>query len=180
MGHMPKIHSLIQSDSQQLRSNARNDIIFFFFIDLQYVYSQLNLHPETDRHYNFKIANGDMIGTYGPKALSYVLSDMPAKNQKAIVSTSKDVKRSAMRAARHLSIQKKFTSQQNHSNIANQPRQLALCKQQTQQPSRTTSNRRSKARTTKVTQTRKRKLSSTGIILDNPNDSIATCQPNTT
>ena len=117
---MPKIHSLIQSISQQLRSNAWNDKTFFFFIDLQYVYSQLNLHPETNCHYNFNIASGDMTGTYGLKALSYVLSDMPAKSQKAIVSTSKDVKRSAMRAARHLSIQKNLQVTSSPTNKTTQ------------------------------------------------------------
>ena len=45
-----------------VNSTARNS--FFTTLDLQYAYSQLNLHSDTARHCNFNLVNGDMTGTY--------------------------------------------------------------------------------------------------------------------
>ena len=53
-------------------------------MDLNYAYSQLNLHPDTAKHYSFNIVSGDMTGTYQFKTGFYGLTDMPAEIQKAM------------------------------------------------------------------------------------------------
>ena len=58
--------------------------IFFSTIDLNYLYSQLNLHPETAKHCNFNIVSGDMRGSYRFKTGFYGLKDMPAEFLKAM------------------------------------------------------------------------------------------------
>ena len=59
---MPKIDSLIQTISQAL-STAPQVTAYFTTLDLQYAYSQLNLHNDTARHCNFNLVSGDMTGT---------------------------------------------------------------------------------------------------------------------
>ena len=81
---MPNKDSLIQTISQTL-STAPQDTAYFTTLDLQYAYSQLNLHSDTARHYNF--VSGDMTGTYRFKTGFYGLTDMPAEFQKAIDCT---------------------------------------------------------------------------------------------
>ena len=83
---MPNIDSLIQTISQTL-SPAPQETVYFTTLDLQYAYSQLNLHSDTARHCNFILVNGDMTGTYRFKTGFYGLTDMPAEFQKAIDST---------------------------------------------------------------------------------------------
>ena len=46
---MPNIDSLIQTISQTL-SRSPQETAYFTTLDLQYAYSQLNLHSETARH----------------------------------------------------------------------------------------------------------------------------------
>ena len=83
---MPSIDSLIQTISQTL-STAPQEPVYFTTLDLQYAYSQLNLHSDTDRHCNFNLVSGDMTGTYRFKTGFYGLTDMPAEFQKAIDCT---------------------------------------------------------------------------------------------
>ena len=80
---MPNIDSLIQLLPQNLSANAEGDESFCTTIDLKYLYSQLNQHPETARHCNFKTLSGDMTGNYRFKSNFYGLTDMPAGFQKA-------------------------------------------------------------------------------------------------
>ena len=83
---MPKIDSLIQSISQTL-SAAPQEKAYFTTLDLQYAYSQLNLHSDAARHCNFNLVSGDMTGTYHFKTGFYGLTDMPAEFQKPIDCT---------------------------------------------------------------------------------------------
>ena len=80
---MPNVDSLIQTISQTL-STAPQETAYFTTLDLQYAYSQLNLHSDTARHCNFNLVSGDMTGTYRFKTGFYGLTDRPAKFQKAI------------------------------------------------------------------------------------------------
>ena len=83
---MPNIDSLIQTISETL-STAPQATAYFTTLDLQYAYSQLKLHSDTARHFNFNIVSGDMNGTYRFKTGFYCLTDMPAELQKAIDCT---------------------------------------------------------------------------------------------
>ena len=83
---MPNIESLIQTISQTL-STAPQETAYFMTLDLQYAYSQLNLHSDTAHHCNFNLISGDMTGTYRFKTGLYGLTDMPAEFQKAIGCT---------------------------------------------------------------------------------------------
>ena len=83
---MPIIDSLIQTMSQTL-STAPQETAYFTTLDLQYAYSQLNLHSDTARHCNFNLVSGDMTDTYRFKTGFYGLTDMPAEFQKAINCT---------------------------------------------------------------------------------------------
>ena len=83
---MPNIDSLIQTISQTL-STASQETAYFTTLDLQYAYSQLQLHSDTARHCNFNLVSGDMTGTYGFKTGFYDLTDMPTEFQKAIDCT---------------------------------------------------------------------------------------------
>ena len=78
---MPNIDSLIQTISQTL-SNSPQETAYFTTLDLQYAYSQLNLHSDTARHCNFNLVSGDMTGTYRFKTGFYGLTDIPAEFQK--------------------------------------------------------------------------------------------------
>ena len=59
---MPNIDWLIQTISQTL-STAPQETAYFTTLDLQYAYSQLNLHSDTARHCNFNLVSADMTGT---------------------------------------------------------------------------------------------------------------------
>ena len=83
---MPNIDYSIQTISQTL-STAQQETAYFTTLDLQYAYSQLNLHSDTTRHCNFNLVIGDMTGTYRFKTGIYGLTDMPAEFQKAIDCT---------------------------------------------------------------------------------------------
>ena len=83
---MPNIDSLIQTISQTL-STAPQEMAYFTTLDLQYTYSQLNLHSDTARYCNFNLVSGDVTGTYRFKTGLYGLTDMPAEFQKAIGCT---------------------------------------------------------------------------------------------
>ena len=56
---MPNIDSLIRKISQTL-STAPQETVYFTTLDLQYAYSQLNLHSDTARHCYFNFVSGDM------------------------------------------------------------------------------------------------------------------------
>ena len=81
---MPNIDSLIDSISQHINDFNLGDNDHFSTIDLNYGYSQLNLHPDTARHCNFKIFCGEFTGTYRFKTGFYDLTDLPAEFQKAM------------------------------------------------------------------------------------------------
>ena len=83
---MPNIDALIQTISQTL-STAPQETAYFTTLDLQYAYSQLNLHSDTARHCNFNLVSGDMTGAYCSNTEFYGLTDMPAEFQKAIDCT---------------------------------------------------------------------------------------------
>ena len=83
---MPNINSLISFISQTL-SNAPQDTAHFTILDLQYAYSQLNLHTDTARHCNFNFVSVDTTGTFCFKTGFYGLTDMPTEFQKAIDCT---------------------------------------------------------------------------------------------
>ena len=83
---MSNIDSLIQKISQTL-STAPQETAYFTTLDLQYAYSQLNLHSDTARYCNFILVSGDMTGTYRSKTGLYGLTDMPIEFQKAIDCT---------------------------------------------------------------------------------------------
>ena len=71
----------------QTLTTAPQETGYFTTLDLQYAYSQLNLHSDMTRHCNFKLVSGDMTGTYCFKTGFYGLKDMPADFQKAIDCT---------------------------------------------------------------------------------------------
>ena len=83
---MPNIDSLNQTISQTL-STAPQETGYFTTLDLQYAYSQLELHIDTARHCNLNIVSGDMTGTYCFKTGFYGLTHKPAEFQKAIDCT---------------------------------------------------------------------------------------------
>ena len=59
----------------------------FSKIDLKYAYSQLSLHPETQKHCNFNILGGNATGTYRFLNGFYGLTDLPATFQKMMDTT---------------------------------------------------------------------------------------------
>ena len=83
---MPNIETLIDTISQIITDYKTEpaDKFYFFTIDLKCLYSQLNLHPDTAKHCNFNICNGDMTGTYRFKIGFCRLTDMSAEFQKAM------------------------------------------------------------------------------------------------
>ena len=83
---MPNIDSLTPTFSQTLFT-APHETAYFTTLDLQYAYSQLNLHSDTAHHCNFNLVSGDMTGTYRFKTGFYGLTDMLAEFQKAIECT---------------------------------------------------------------------------------------------
>ena len=83
---MPNIDSLIQTISQTL-SSAPQETAYFTTLDLQYTYSQLNLHSDAAHHCNLNLVSGDMTGTYRFKTVFFGLTDMPAEFQKAFDRT---------------------------------------------------------------------------------------------
>ena len=83
---MPNIDSLLQTISQT-QSTAPQETAYFSTLDLQYAYSQLNLHSDTARHCNFNLVSGDMTGAYCFKTRFYGLTDMLAEFQKGIDCT---------------------------------------------------------------------------------------------
>ena len=82
---MPYMETLIDSISQIITDNITEpgDKIYFSTIDTKYVYSLLNLHPDTSKNSNFNIVSGDMTGKYRFKIDFYGLPEMPAEFQKA-------------------------------------------------------------------------------------------------
>ena len=61
--------------------------LYFSKIDLKYAYSQLPLHPETQKHCNFNILGGNATGTYKFLNGFYGLTDLPATFQKMMDTT---------------------------------------------------------------------------------------------
>ena len=80
---MPNIDSLFQTNSQTL-STAPQETAYFTTFDLQYAYSQLNLHSDAAHHCNFNLVSGHMTGTCRFKMGFYGLTNKPAECQKAI------------------------------------------------------------------------------------------------
>ena len=61
--------------------------LYFSKIDLKYAYSQLPLHPDTQKHCNFNILGGNATGTYRFLNGFYGLTDLPATSQKMMDTT---------------------------------------------------------------------------------------------
>ena len=57
---MPNLETLIVSVSPQIMDAAPQITTYVSTIDLNYAYSQLNLHSETANFCNFNIISGDM------------------------------------------------------------------------------------------------------------------------
>ena len=83
---MPNIDSIIHMISQTL-STAPQEPAYLETLDLQYAYSQLNLHSDSARHCNFNLVSGDMTGFHRFKTGFYGVTDMPAEFQNAIDCT---------------------------------------------------------------------------------------------
>ena len=71
---------MYQSIAQNLNKIDSSYTAYFSNLDLQYAYNQLNLLPETARHCNFNVINGDLTGKTDLK-LCYGFTDMPAELQ---------------------------------------------------------------------------------------------------
>ena len=61
--------------------------LYFSKIHLKYAYSQLPLHPDTQKHCNFNILRGKATGTYRFLNGFYGLTDLPATFQKMMDTT---------------------------------------------------------------------------------------------
>ena len=81
---MPNIVNLIDTIQKKLNTAASQETAYFSTLDLKYAYSQFNLDPETARHCNFYIINGEGTGTYRFITGFYGLTNMPAAFQKAM------------------------------------------------------------------------------------------------
>ena len=66
---------------------TKEGTLYFSKIDLKYAYSQLPLHPETQKHYNFNKLGGNATGTYRFLNGFYGLTDLPATFQKLMDTT---------------------------------------------------------------------------------------------
>ena len=66
---------------------SKEGTLYFSKIDLKYAYSQLPLHPDTQKHCNFNILGGNATGTYKFLNGFYGLTDLPATFQKMMDST---------------------------------------------------------------------------------------------
>ena len=81
---MPNIEMLIDTISQHLTNTRNAQQAYFTTLDLKYAYSQLKLHHDTAKHYNFNFICGESTGTYRFKTGFYGLRDMPAEFKKAM------------------------------------------------------------------------------------------------
>ena len=81
---MPNIDMLIDPISQHLTNKKKGQQAYFTTLDLNYAYSQLKLHHDTAKHFNFNIICGESTGTYRLKTGFYGLTDMPAEFQKSM------------------------------------------------------------------------------------------------
>ena len=61
--------------------------LYFSKIDLKYAYSQLPLHPDTQKHCNFNVLGGNATGTNKLLNGFYGLTDLPATFQKMMDTT---------------------------------------------------------------------------------------------
>ena len=61
--------------------------LYFSKFDLKYAYSQLPLHPDTQKHCNFNIRGGNATGTHKFLNGFYGLTDLPATFQKMMDTT---------------------------------------------------------------------------------------------
>ena len=66
---------------------SKEGTLYFSKIDLKYAYSQLPLHPDTQKHCNFNILGGNATGTYKFLNGFYGLTDLPATFQKMMDTT---------------------------------------------------------------------------------------------
>ena len=60
---MPNIKMLIDSISQHLTNTQNDQHAYFLTIDLEFAYSQLQLHRDTAKYCNFNIIFGESTGT---------------------------------------------------------------------------------------------------------------------
>ena len=75
---MPNKDSLIQVIPKKLSLNAEESKSFFTMRDLQYAYSQLNLHPGMARQNKYNILSGNNEVIYQIKTGFFGLTDKPA------------------------------------------------------------------------------------------------------
>ena len=81
---IPNIDNLIDTIQQNLNTSASQETAYYSTLDLKYAYSQFKLDPETARHCNLNIINGERTGTYRFITGFYGLTDMPAAFQKVM------------------------------------------------------------------------------------------------
>ena len=85
---MQSIDHLMDKISRKiLELKTQEGQLYFSKIDLKYAYSQLPLHPETQKHCNFNILGGNATGTYKFLNGTYGLTDLPATFQKMMDTT---------------------------------------------------------------------------------------------
>ena len=66
---------------------SQEGTLYFSKIELKYAYSQLPLHPDTQKYCNFNILGGNATGTYKFLNRFYGLTDLPATFQKMMDTT---------------------------------------------------------------------------------------------
>ena len=72
----------------QTTSGKKSCEIYFYTVELTYVYGQLPLSPVTRLHFNFSIVGGNSIGTYRIKIGIFCLTTMPAEFHRVMNSIS--------------------------------------------------------------------------------------------
>ena len=81
---MPNIEILLDSTSQHLTNTQKSQQANVSTIDLEYAYSQQQLHKYTAKPCNFNIVCGESTGIYRLKTGFDGLTDMPAEFQKTM------------------------------------------------------------------------------------------------
>ena len=81
---MPNIDMLIDTISQHITNTQFGQQQYFTTLDSKYAYSQLKLHHDTAKHFNFSIICGESTGKHRFKTGFYGPTDMPAEIQKAM------------------------------------------------------------------------------------------------
>ena len=83
---MPNIHELVDNVAAQITNDSVGEV-WFTYLDLKNVYSQLSPDKFTSNQCNFSIVGGDITGTYQFLIGFYGLGDMPNEFQRVMDST---------------------------------------------------------------------------------------------